>query len=78
MSVNPTRHVPRIGNVKEYFKVDMREPYMGNTLIVGVILELNLVDSTVPPKVTITSMQENTRQEMRRISIEEFRKLFNH
>ena len=60
---------------KFYYKVDLREPYMGNTLIVGVEVYLDM--RTPSYTVVITTAHDGMRQEMKPIYPEEFDKLFN-
>ena len=62
--------------MKYFFKVDIREPYMGNTIVIGVRVSLDH-DRPAPIMVSIFTMQDTVAQELRAITPEEFSKLFN-
>ena len=60
-----------------YFKVDMREPYMGNTLVVGVKVTLRY-RSEYKIEVVLIPEGERIPHNMQPIPLEEFVQTFNH
>ena len=62
------------------FKVDLREPYMGNTLVIGVkIVTKRISENIVGVKAIIcTTADPDMVQDMHPMPEEEFIKLFNH
>jgi len=61
-----------------FFKADIREPYMGNTLIVGVRVETDCEDpESFDQDLTIITSGDGIKQLMRRITPDEFNELFN-
>jgi hypothetical protein len=62
-----------------YFKGDVREPYMGNTLVIGVRIRVTRIsENLTSTKVSIHNMQETGGQDLHPIPEEEWDKLFNH
>ena len=61
-----------------HFKADMIEPYMSNTLIIGVRVQTDCEDSeSFDQELTIIAAGGSVKQLMRQITPKEFNELFN-
>lgn len=61
-----------------YFKVDLREPYMGNTLVTGAVIATGAQkDGSLLIRVVLVLSGDSMTHLMREITLDEFNELFN-
>ena len=59
-----------------HFKVDIREPYMGNTIVVGIKVDIDFERKTLV-KLSVATSTDTIAQEVRVLTFNEFAELFN-
>ena len=59
-----------------YFKVDIREPYMGNMIVIGIRVDIDFTRSALV-MTSIQTMRGTVAQEVRVLTEAEWNELFN-